>query len=153
MELLGKLQDIHYPAPVSLWPLAFGWIILFCMICFGTLLSIYLYIRYQRKIYAKKIILQRLAVIRNNEFSSEVNIFEELSMLLKRAALYAFPREKVAGLCGESWLQFLDSTSDQDHLFSKGMGNMLISAPYQAEVHGSVIDLVVLIEAWVMKNL
>ncbi|HEY6412156.1 MAG TPA: DUF4381 domain-containing protein [Edaphobacter sp.] len=49
---------------------------------------------------------------------------EQLSELLKRTALSAFPREKVAALSGEAWLKFLDDSARSD-LFGHAPANRI----------------------------
>jgi hypothetical protein len=49
---------------------------------------------------------------------------DELSALLKRVALAAWPREKVAALNGKDWLQFLGDTSE-DLSFQQAPGNLI----------------------------
>jgi hypothetical protein len=39
---------------------------------------------------------------------------EQISALLKRTALAAWPREKVASLSGDAWLQFLNTSAGED---------------------------------------
>jgi Ca-activated chloride channel family protein len=53
----------------------------------------------------------------------------QLSLLVRRTALAAFPRKQVAPLTGAAWLAFLDRTSDASE-FSQGAGRWLASAPY-----------------------
>ena len=53
----------------------------------------------------------------------------ELSILMRRIAITRFPRNSVAGLSGEDWLQFLDQSGNTDQ-FTTGPGRALVSAPY-----------------------
>lgn len=76
----------------------------------------------------------------------------DLAMLLRRAALNRFPRTEVAGLTGNDWLHFLDSTSGHQH-FSQGVGKVLADGPYQAHADCDVGDLHRLARAWLQRNL
>jgi Ca-activated chloride channel family protein len=51
----------------------------------------------------------------------------QLSVLLKRVALAAYPRIGVASLYGDDWLTFLDQQIGGNH-FSKGIGRVLAAA-------------------------
>ena len=53
----------------------------------------------------------------------------QLSLLVRRTALAAFPREQIAPLSGAAWLAFLDRSSGGTE-FSRGPGRWLASAPY-----------------------
>jgi Ca-activated chloride channel family protein len=55
----------------------------------------------------------------------------EAPLLLKRAALSAWPREKVAGLVGADWHRFLDASADTDR-FCSGVGALLDRLAYVA---------------------
>ena len=54
----------------------------------------------------------------------------ELSELLRRAMLAYAPRDEVAGLTGERWLQWLDQGMSEN-VFSEGPGKVLESLPYR----------------------
>ena len=54
---------------------------------------------------------------------------KELSELTRRTMLAYAPRDEVAGLTGDDWLQWLDQGMD-DKPFSRGAGRILESLPY-----------------------
>src|SRR6516165_10054078 len=128
MDLLSQLRDIHLPPPITIWPLALGWYLLLAFFIILMLIAIYFWLSYLKKHHLKKCVMKRL-----EELQQEQNLHhavsEELSVLLKRAALATFPRKEVAGLYGEEWLQFLDKTAVTNE-FTEGAGRQLISSPY-----------------------
>lgn len=71
---------------------------------------------------------QRLRTQATNPGLREVAL-RHLPELVKRTALAAFPREKVASLSGMEWLQFLDCTGDTD-AFTRGRGQLLADLAY-----------------------
>jgi Domain of unknown function (DUF4381) len=155
MITLDTLRDIHQPPAISIWPLAMGWYILLMIIIALIALGCYLMIKYHTKHRIRKLVLIRITELRKkHESSSKQNICEELSALLKRAALQVFPRKKVAGLYGEQWLAFLDATVEiKDKNFSQGIGRVLITGPYQSSKQQLSQELFDLIELWVKQNL
>jgi hypothetical protein len=74
----------------------------------------------------------------------------QLSLLVRRTALAAFPREKIAPLAGEEWLAFLDR-SFAGTGFSDGPGRLLASAPYSPMSPGErqLAALVELTDRWI----
>ena len=76
----------------------------------------------------------------------------ELSILLRRAALTLFPREQVAGLSNEEWLQFLDNTGGEGQ-FQQGAGQQLAIAPYMTNPAVDADALYVLVRSWIQRNL
>lgn len=150
-DLLTKLHDIHIPPDISIWPLALGWYCVIVMVLAIIFLGCYQWLRIIRKNRLKKIVLKRLDELQNQQ---EIcgNISEELSMLLKRSALATYPRQKVAGLHGDQWLQFLDETSMTTE-FSQGPGRLLIVSPYRGQPEHLPESLFHLIKNWVKKNL
>lgn len=149
-DLLSQLRDIHYPPPISIWPLAIGWYVVFALLVLLFLLAGYLWYRYIKRHRLKKIVLMRLEKLQTMQQNAD--IAEELSMLLKRAALAIYPRRDVAGLFGEPWLQFLDKTAMTTE-FSNGFGRLLIVSPYQRKKQQLPDQLFDLIRNWVKKNL
>ena len=67
---------------------------------------------------------------------------QHYSDILKRTALVAYRRDRVAGLTGEAWLEFLDR-SGADTVFCSSLGRQLIDAPYRAaaDTEGENIDV------------
>lgn len=151
-DLLSQLRDIHYPAPISIWPLAPGWYFVIVIVCLSVMYGIYAWIRYWRRHRIKRIVLKRIAELQAQQAIASNNVAVELSSLLKRAALAKFPRHKVAGLYGEDWLLFLDKTAlTQD--FSQGPGRLLIICPYRSQKQNLPETLFEIIRTWVRKNL
>ena len=94
---LDKLHGFYQPPPVSWIPQTLGWYvvfgILFLLIVWLTILKI----RNWRQDRYRREALHELASTSP----------EQLSGLLKRTALAAWPREQVASLSGEKWIGFL----------------------------------------------
>ncbi|MCG9731215.1 DUF4381 domain-containing protein [Shewanella sp. Isolate13] len=111
---LASMQDIHTPAEIGLWPLAYGyWISLFVVIVVTTLFILWLSKR--RKVgAAKRAALKELAMLDQNhqQFAAEV------SSLLKRAAMSYGARQQVAQLTGNDWYKWLNAqvNTPQDEL-------------------------------------
>lgn len=153
MDLLSQLKDIHYPKAISFWPLATGWYLVIAVFFACLLIGLFIYLRHLKKTAMRRKILRKISDMRQQLSDHDKNFFEELSILLKRAALYAFPREEVASLYGESWLKFLDRTFNNTQAFTQGVGKILGTAPYQNHYDFQREEFFSLIEAWVKKNL
>lgn len=145
------LKDIHLPAEVSWWPLAPGWWILIGLF----LLSLLAW--YFRKTIRRwlapgipKIALNQLDTISGNNQLTNQQKIQQISQLLRKVALSTHPREQVAGLAGQQWLEFLDS-DDQQHPFSTGAGRILIDAPYRPDVELDIDELIVLTRRWIKQ--
>jgi Domain of unknown function (DUF4381) len=111
---LDKLHDFYQPPPPSWRPQTIGWYVVFAI---AGLLLLWFTVDLVRRWFANRYrreAMRELATTRP----------EQLSELLKRTALSAFPREKVAALSGEAWLQFLDDSARND-LFGHAPANRL----------------------------
>ena len=123
------LRDIVIPEPVGLWPPApFVWVLLGA-VCLGLALLIWRWVARWRAGAYRREGLARLSQIEGRLLSQgkEAAALADLSILLKRVALAAFPRKQVAPLYGEKWLEFLDGTC-KDCTFSSGPGQLLSAA-------------------------
>jgi Domain of unknown function (DUF4381) len=101
---LDKLHDFYQPPPPSWRPQTPTWYALFAII---ALLLLWFIIREIKKWIANRYrreALRGLAALPPERFSE----------LLKRTALSAWPREKVAPLSGQPWLNFLDTSAPGD---------------------------------------
>ena len=136
------LRDIHLPAPVSWWPPAPGWWLLF-----GAVLAMsifFLYWRRRRKrirLSAINLAREELAWIREQFVTHEdpVESVRRLSALLRRLSISLFPREETAGLTGKAWLEFLDRPMAAK-VFSGGKGRLVVEAPYRPGVEKEEVE-------------
>lgn len=106
---LDNLRDITLPDPPPLWPPAPGvWVLLGIVL---LAMGIFVYQRHR----AKKRNAYRQAGLALLDGATTVH---DVSVILKRVALVAFPREQVASLYGEDWANFLRRTCAR-HKFSR----------------------------------
>ena len=98
---LNRLHDIVLPEPIPLWPPDIGGILLLCFLLLCLLLiGLQYYVRYRKNRY------RRLGL----ELLGQAQTAGDVSITLKRVALAAFPREQVASLYGQEWVDFLNSS-------------------------------------------
>lgn len=153
VNALQGLRDIHMPPPVAFWPFAVGWYLLMVLSLLFIVAIVWYSFRHIRKNRPRKAVMHRLDGLRQRyaRETDGVAIAMELSSLLRRATLVAFPRRQVAGLQGDAWLHFLDDTG-RTKQFTEGVGRLLVTAPYQANSQFAVDDLFELISTWVKRN-
>jgi len=108
---LQNLNDIVLPATVGWWPLAPGWYVLT-----GLLLIVLAWFSYrslQRWIsnrYRRAALTELQLLVEGIQNAEKHNSsLRQLPVLLKRAALSAYPRKQVASLSGDDWYGFLNS--------------------------------------------
>ena len=125
---LAQLRDIQLPDAIGWWPLAPGWWMLLGLLVSLGLLS-WLSYRWYRRGAIKRAALAELEQIAE-QFQGQA-LLQQLSQLLRRVALASQPRQQVAGLRGQAWLQFLDRFVEPQE-FSQGIGSIFATGPYQA---------------------
>ena len=147
-----RLRDIHLPEPVSWWPLAIGWWIVMALLLLIIGLSVWLYLRRRRRrLSAGYLARVELSKLRERYLQHEdVRLLaSDISILLRRLSISAYPREESASLTGERWLQHLDRPLPENP-FTSGAGRILIEAPYRRNVRIDEIDpLFKLCEDWI----
>lgn len=121
------LRDIHIPDAISWWPPAIGWWVLAVLIPLCLYLSYKLYKHITRKT-ALKSAKSYFKMLRDDEQRSKHEKLVELSSLMRRTAVSLYPREDVASLTGDAWLNFLDQSiinrgfnSDTGWLLTEGL--------------------------------
>lgn len=112
---LDNLHDIVMPDPISWWPLAPGWYVVILGLLIAAIWASIRFIQQWQKNRFRREALHELESIKPSELPS----------LVKRVALCAWPREQVASLSGDDWLQFL-----QRNNFPKNLGKNLITLSY-----------------------
>ena len=155
---LHNLQDILEPAAVSFWPPAPGiWLLLTLAVLWTGVCLALLLLRRRKNLY-RRIAVRELADIRRNmQHEERIQSIMAIADLLKRVALTAFAREKVASLNGQKWLDFLDETIGSN-LFSASSGQLLSEMVYQPSGRVQTIsetqlkDLFLQAEVWIKKH-
>ena len=147
---LAGLIDIPLPQEVSLWPQTWPLRIALALVAAAAVLAIWRFVHRYRAGKYRREALAELDGIRRVADSTPDQVAARLSLLVRRTALGAFPRETVAPLAGPAWLAFLDRSYGGEE-FSLGAGRLLISAPYQcAEPNRNQLDeLVGLVSRWI----
>lgn len=148
---LQQLKDIHLPSEINWWPIAPGLMITFILLL--LIISYFIYFCYQRN-KQKKAIKFALAKFKklkelNTHNPDNINIAAELSHLIRRVSLYYFPREKIAGLTGKAWLDFLNQSGNTT-AFTGEISTLLTDAPYAKNVTADLTHLLLLTESWLM---
>jgi Domain of unknown function (DUF4381) len=109
---LEKLHDYYQPAPPAWTPQTIGWYVLFGIVAILLLWTAIHVVRSWLANRYRRDALRELVAATPDQFSA----------LLKRTALAAWPRERVASLNGDSWLNFLAETSSIES-FRNAPGN------------------------------
>lgn len=153
MNPLAQLRDIHVPKFLGFWPPAIGWYLLVLVILFMAAAVGFMWRTYKKRMAPRKEALGKLTKLKHlyAHDADPVAIAIELSMLLRRAALAKYPRLQVANLRDKAWLKFLDKTGHTVE-FSSGVGQALITAPYQRQSRYPVDELFKVTEAWIKTN-
>jgi len=151
-NVLDGLRAYHLPEPISWWPPAPGWWLLAGIFLIGLVSAVWLlWRRHQQRAVMRATLLEldRIAQAPGDDPASSLR---HLSKLLRRFALARFPEDKVAGLTGTAWLEFLNSHSHQAD-FITGKARLLEDAPYQAVCDpAAVTELTGLVRSWVLHN-
>ena len=108
---LENLRDIAVPEAPPLWPPAPGvWVLLVIGLAVLIALVLWWWRARARNAYRRA----GLALLEDAQTTREVNV------ILKRVALAAFPRPKVAPLYGDAWAAFLDDSCSRTEFSSLG---------------------------------
>jgi hypothetical protein len=83
--------------------------------------------RWRRDRYRREALVDLDRIAREPDAPPSISAVAEL---VKRVALAAYPRDRVASLTGVAWLAFLDATCGTDD-FTRGAGRVLKDAAYR----------------------
>ena len=155
---LQNLHDIVMPSPVPWWPPAPGWVAVFACIAAGLVWFSWRAYRQWRTNAYRRAALNELARLKSLVESDEREpALRELPELVKRTAMSVWPRETVAALTGEGWLQFLDQAANTD-AFTKGEGRLLLDLSYAGPqkldvmLDEQVHSLMQIVEKWIQEH-
>jgi hypothetical protein len=135
---LSNLRDIVVPPAVSFWPPTPGWWVVGAACLAAAAFAIAAVVRHHQRNAYRREALRELA-------SADAR---DMSSILKRAALAAFPREQVASLSGPAWLAFLDRTGGTQFATTT-----LASLPYGGNVdRDTVMALKAEAHRWLLSH-
>lgn len=143
------LRDLHLPPDISWWPLAPGWWVLLAIMAAGLGWLLYRSLLRWRAGKPRRTALRQLVHLKRayQQSGNTQRLGIDLSELLRRAMLAYAPRNEVAGLAGERWLDWLDQGMEEN-AFSEGAGKMIESLPYRnPELDAQGVDVDGLIDA------
>ncbi len=159
-ELQGALRSMHdivLPESVSWLPQTWGWLLMAAVIVVGTVIATLRWVRRYRANAYRREALAMLDSIREllEQPSTQSEGVRRLGELLKRTALAAWPRSKVASLSNGDWVGFLmDHASTDTH----AIGWLLDDFEY----HGKDVvtqlpspigdDLIVATRSWIERH-
>ncbi len=147
------LRDLHLPDPTGWWPLAMGWWFVIVLLVIG-LVCLLRRAWQRRKFYAPmRYALREFAVIEADylQHRNAVVLAKQLSELLRRGMLAYAPRDEVAGLTGERWLEWLDRDLPVPYFHTEGGKSLLLLPYFDADKSVGDIDINALLAAVKMR--
>lgn len=122
VELLEMLYPAPAPEPISMLPQTWGWAVLAACFVAVLIFGIVLALRHRRANAYR-----RQALVELDGCSDDS---AQIALVLRRAALAAYPRAQVASLVGDDWMNFLKQSADISQ-FSDSTLQALVNAPYR----------------------
>jgi hypothetical protein len=152
---LAALQVVALPPPVPYTPQTWGWAVVGALLlALLAWLAARLVRRHRARRYRREALgeLARLEA-ELGDAARRQRALAALPALAKRVALGFAPREQVAGLSSEAWLQWLDRTWREGR-FTRGPGRLLASLAYAPEAppDADVRALVALLRGWIAHH-
>lgn len=144
------INDIHLPASVGWWPLAPGWWVLVCLMLVVIALLVWYWNKSPRlpRQGVLDTALRELDRLPKQYAKDSKILLRELSVLLRRVAISRYGREKVAGLTGAAWVDFLDKQAGKT-LFKGRFEAVLTELPYRPETQVETAALMQAIREWI----
>lgn len=155
---LEGLKEIALPEPVAYTPQTTAWYILFGVVFLLLTLGIFRLIsRWKSNRYRRQALSQLKTIEASLNNNRElVNISGQIPLLVKWTTLQAFPRERVARLSGDKWLNFLDNSYGGKE-FSSGSGQLLPQLAYSTRERLKKLSsndiqlLIALLRRWIRR--
>ena len=126
------LRDLHLPEAIGWWPLAYGWWLIIALVLVGLGWLLMRAWRNWRFNAPRRYAIRALATVEAEYLTNRdpVALGRQVSELLRRGMLAYAPRHEVAGLTGESWLEWLDLGLPLPYFHTEG-GKSLLQLPYR----------------------
>lgn len=145
---LSRLHDIVLPLAPNWWPPAAGWFVLAGVLFILLLLSAAKFVTGWWKSRYRRAALAELKQI--EAAADRTEALPQLAALVKRTALAVYPREQIAGLSGDAWLQYLDASA-RTTSFTTGAGRQL-ERGYERGEQLPAPELFVAVSHWIQHH-
>lgn len=144
------LRDIHFPDPVSWWPLAPGWWLVGALLLAGIVLVV-IWSR-RRAAWRKSAVYLaqgELEALQNawTDHRDANRLAGELSTWLRRVSMSLQSRHQAASLTGAQWWRYLDELAGVP-VFGPDGGKLIAEAPYRAATDVDTERLLSLCQRW-----
>ena len=132
-QLLELMHELVMPEPVSRAPEGPGWWILFGWFAIVVVVIVRAAIERRRRNRYRREAMARLDQVEAAASEDPSAAAAEVAVILKQAALAAYPRADVAALYGKDWARFLNQSASNDRVATVG------SAPARSSVISMVM--------------
>lgn len=152
LDLVGLMELLHglvEPQPVSMWPQTQGWWTLAAWLIAVVLIGVFHWLSWRRRNRYRREAGQELDRLALRAEEAPGDAAQAIAALVKRTALAAYPREKVASLAGDDWVQFLNETSNADSIVTNGSA-AFATAAYRPGMDGR--ELVAPARRWIQVH-
>jgi hypothetical protein len=134
-QLLDQVHELVVPEPVPWFPQTSGWWVLLGWVLAVTLFAIVAIVRRRRRNRYRREALASLDAIAAQSQMSAAESARRVADIIKRTALVAYPRARVASLHGVEWARFLSESSGNDSQVTEA-AESLASAAYRPGADG-----------------
>ncbi len=156
-QQLEGLHDIAMPEPVSWMPQTIGWYVVGAVIVGLVVWAAVGHYRRRQANHYRRAALAELADIETTlaDPAKQAAALGAIPVLVKRVALSFTPREAIASLTGDPWLQWLDASYGGAE-FSRGVGHLLPQMAYRPrptdDSQDEITDLVAHGRQWIQPH-
>lgn len=118
MDPLAQLQDITTPEPISQFPMAMGWWLLFALCCLTIVILVIQLKKYQALRKTQKMAIKQIS-------KNSPNVAETIR-ILKTTSMVYLPRHEIASLSGQQLADYLASKLPEKNqqVFSDNSANV-----------------------------
>lgn len=137
-QLLDLMHGVVFPESVSWMLQTRGWWVFFGWLAAVSGLGVIKLVRHRRHNRYRREAIVLLGKIESTANQDPVAAATQIAVLLKRTALVAYPRVKVAQLYGPAWAQFLCESAGNDPHITQA-APLLARAAYSHDADGKAL--------------
>jgi hypothetical protein len=140
VDLLRLLHEIVIPEAPSLMPHTPGWWVVAAWLVAVVLIGLSQWLAYRRRNRYRREAAAELETIAASAAAQPAASAAAIAGLLKRTALAAYPRERIASLHGNDWARFLCESAHDDPIVSASADRIAAAAYRRDADGGGLID-------------